>query len=372
MTNRESKAAWIRGILALLALMLVAAGIWVFDAKSPASRDGAASSGSTTEDGSNFQLKLQFVMDQLAVQSDMDASIQAELATGEFTFDQPLVVVNPYGISPLSAVVVFTTDAPASIAVHVPGADRLSDVDFTFEGYETEHIVPVYGLYADTVNTVSLTATAKDGMQTTATVDIETEALSDEIDNIVLRTSLMQPARYQPGLNFMYQTKAAFDVNGDFRWYLKGDYQFPTNYEYQNGHFLVMLGSSYAENPALFLEINPLGRIFKVLYTPYACHHIMEQYEGDSILVGGSKGETVEDLIYEMNTTTGEIVQTLDLKTVFQRVRLISVSGSQIMLKNISSGESFTMPAGIQKGIYFLRISSSNEKTMIQKIVVAD
>jgi arylsulfate sulfotransferase len=310
-----------RGILALLALILVVAGIWVFDAMSPGSHDQAASSDSTPEDENNFQLKLQFVIDQLAVQSDMDASIQAELATGEFTFDQPLVVVNPYGISPLSAVVVFTTDEPANIAVHVPGADRLSDVDFTFEGYETEHIVPVYGLYADTMNTVKLTATAKDGTQTIAMVDIETEALSDEIDNIVLRTDLVQPSRYQSGLNFMYDTKAAFDVNGDFRWYLNGDYQFPSNYEFQNGHFLVMLGSAYRENPALFLEINPLGRIFKVLYTPYACHHIMEQYEGDSILVAGSKGETIEDLIYEMNTTTGEIVQTLDLKTVFQRVR---------------------------------------------------
>ncbi|HWQ98531.1 MAG TPA: aryl-sulfate sulfotransferase [Clostridia bacterium] len=321
MTNRENKAVWIRGILALLALILVVAGIWVFDGKSPGSHDQAASSGSTPEDENNFQLKLQFVMDQLAVQSDMDASIQAELATGEYTFDQPLVVVNPYGISPLSAVVVFTTDAPANIFVHVPGVDSLSDVDFSFEDYGTEHIVPVYGLYADTVNTVSLTATTKDGAKQSTTVDIETEALSDEIDNIVLRTDLVQPSRYQPGLNFMYQTKAAFDVNGEFRWYLKGDYQFPTNYEYQNGHFLVMLGSSYVENPALFLEINPLGRIFKVLYTPYACHHIMEQYEGDSILVAGSKGETIEDLIYEMNTTTGEIVQTLDLKTVFQRVR---------------------------------------------------
>ena len=322
MTNRESKAVWFRGILALLALILIGAGILAYDAVSPAGHDASkTTSGNATEDEKKFQPKLQFVMDQLEAQSDMDGSIQAELATGEYTFDQPLVVVNPYGISPLSAVVVFTTDEPVNISVHVPGADALSDIDFTFEGYETEHIVPVYGLYADKVNTVTLTEKAKDGTAQITTVDIETEALSDEIDNIVLRTDLVQPSRYQSGLNFMYETKAAFDVNGDFRWYLKGDYQFPTNYEFQNGHFLVMLGSAYRENPALFLEINPLGRIFKVLYTPYACHHIIEQYEGDSILVAGSKGETVEDLIYEMNTTTGEIAQTLDLKTVFQRVR---------------------------------------------------
>jgi arylsulfate sulfotransferase len=322
MMNKESRAVWIRGILALVALILVCTGILAYDTVSPSEQDAPkATSGNATEDEKKFQSTLQFVMDQLEAQSDMDGSIQAELSTGEYTFDQPLIVVNPYGISPLSAVVVFTTDEPVNISVHVPGANALSDVDFTFEDYETEHIVPVYGLYADKVNTVTLTEKSKDGTAQSTTVEIETEALSDEIDNIILRTNLVQPSRYQSGLNFMYETKAAFDVNGDFRWYLKGDYQFPTNYEYQDGHFLVMLGSSYRENPALFLEINPLGRIFKVLYTPYACHHIMEQYAGDSILVAGSKGETVEDLIYEMNTTTGDITQMLDLKTVFQRVR---------------------------------------------------
>ena len=323
MTNRENKAAWIRASISALALIFVAAAALVSNSflNTALERDTAVASQDTASKDGDFGPKLKFVVDQIALQRDVDDAIRAELASGLYSLDQPLIVVNPYGISPLSAIVAFTTEEPVRISVHVPGADALADVDFAFDGYNTDHIVPVYGLYAGIVNPVSFTAITEIGDERSATIDIETEAMPETIENIVLRANVVQPNRYQPGLNFMYQTKAAFDANGAFRWFLEGDYQFPTNYEYHGGHFLVVVGSSYSEDPVLFVEINPLGRIFKVLYAPYACHHKIEPFTDDTILVTGSEGETLEDLIYELNTQTGEIVNKLDLKTVFPRIR---------------------------------------------------
>lgn len=323
MKHNPNGAIWLRGILAAFTLALVAAAVFIPgvgpNLAQTKQRDEAQTN--LTEAEKAFLPHMEFVMNQLSQQSDIEQSIRAELSSGQYSLEQPLVVVNPYEISPLSAVVVFTTKDPACVSVHVPGKDALSDVDFSFDAYSTEHVVPVYGLYADTTNAVTLVTKSKDGVEQSAVIDITTGAMPDKISEIVLLTDLAKPEQYQPGLNFMYETKAAFDVNGDYRWYLDGEYKAPTNYDYLNGHFLVMLGSSYKENPVVFLEIDPLGKIFKVLYAPYACHHDMELSDSTTLLITGSEGETVEDLIYELDTDKGMIVNKLDLKTIFPRMR---------------------------------------------------
>lgn len=44
-----------------------------------------------------------------------------------------------------------------------------------------------------------------------------------------------------------------------------------------------------------------------------------------NLLVTGSHGQTIEDFIYEVDIKTGEIIHTLDLKTVLQRTRFDSI-----------------------------------------------
>ena len=215
----------------------------------------------------------------------------------------------------------FRTDQPARISVHVPGKNKIADVDFTFDPYETEHVVPIYGLYAGVVNPVVLTSQTKDGIMRETTLEIETEPLADSIAQIILITDTAQPAHYRPGLNFTYEAKAAFDANGDFRWYLKGDCRVHLSDEFAQGHFMAVLDSSYSEGNVIFLEIDPLGKIYRAFYAPYACHHNIEPFSGGNLLVTGSKGNTILDYIYEINPETGKIVDSLDLRTVFARVR---------------------------------------------------
>jgi arylsulfate sulfotransferase len=49
-------------------------------------------------------------------------------------------------------------------------------------------------------------------------------------------------------------------------------------------------------------------------------HHDIEVYKGN-LLITGANGETKEDFIYELDYETGQVVNTLDLKTVLQRSR---------------------------------------------------
>lgn len=57
-----------------------------------------------------------------ANQTQVTTSLDAELAKNP-TLENAFVTVDPYGISPLTAVVIFTTDEPAQITVKTAGKE---------------------------------------------------------------------------------------------------------------------------------------------------------------------------------------------------------------------------------------------------------
>ena len=72
-----------------------------------------------------------------------------------YTIDNPNVIISPYGNSPLTALVIFQTDNPVSPTVTIRGKDSLTTFSHTFDE-STNHYLPIYGLYADTANTVKI------------------------------------------------------------------------------------------------------------------------------------------------------------------------------------------------------------------------
>ena len=85
------------------------------------------------------------VTDRFAQQTAVDEALLQEASNG-YSLDEALIVVNPYGMSPLSAVAVFSTEEACGGTVTVKGKSAENDVTGTFEE-ATEHIVPIYGLY---------------------------------------------------------------------------------------------------------------------------------------------------------------------------------------------------------------------------------
>jgi hypothetical protein len=144
-------------------------------------------------------------------------------------------------------------------------------------------------------------------------------------------TDLRMPERYQEGFNFTYVTRTAFDVNGDYRWFLNDERDvfqqkmfvlYKTLYE--NGKIILPYGS-YHEGDVLFFEMNLLGKLYGLYYSPYGMHHCMTFMDNGNLLVLGSCGDTIEDFVYEIDWATGEIVNAMDFKHILQRTREIGV-----------------------------------------------
>ena len=113
------------------------------------------------------------IVDTISAQSQAEKAFVAEFKQGEYTIANPLVKLNPYLISPLTAMVMFTTVEKVSASIEVVGKDAYSSVKHTFSA-NTEHILPIYGLYADYDNTVIITLSNGE----TNTITITTEPIA--------------------------------------------------------------------------------------------------------------------------------------------------------------------------------------------------
>jgi arylsulfate sulfotransferase len=256
------------------------------------------------------------VLEQLVRQRAVDERLRAELDLGSHSLERPLVVLNPYGDSPLVAVAIFQTDGPSQISISVHGVDAASGVDFAFDGYRTKHLIPVYGLYADTENEVLLCATDQSGRVQRSTSKIRTEALPSGLGEVRVDILKSDTARSQSGFTFLYRStpKFAFDANGDIRWFLDLPTNETTLYDFR-GHMVLTSGDILGE--ALLYEADFLGRLYSIGLTPYGAHHDVEEVGSGKLLVTGSgTGRTIYDLLYEFNPDTGETGVVLDFKSI--------------------------------------------------------
>lgn len=310
----------------LIFAVLTSKGQWktLFGESQETDQKSLGSTNNATDDTSNdFSKILNDANKQLRLQEEVDQSILAELKTGVYTFENPLIIVDPYNISPLTALVVFTTSEPVNISIIVHGHDKYSDISYTFEGFGVNHIIPVYGLYPKVENNVTLSSNSRSGKTDVLQLLIKTEPLPKELEDQKILTDAPFKNKYQPGLNFTYDygltiQKTSFDMYGNMRWFLNRTYLPATDYEFGNRYILAMGAAEFGD--VLFFETNPLGRIYKIMYAPYGVHHDIEEINGN-LIITGSNGKTVEDFIYEIDTKTGRIINSLDMKSIFQRTR---------------------------------------------------
>lgn len=316
-----------RGILALLSL----AGILVYallprlsEEEAPASAGSvdATSTPSSTEAEAapTFGDTINTLLAEISAQEKTDTLILSELRSGTYTAEEPLLLDNPYGCSPLTALAVFATEEPARVSVCVHGKTSDTDITNDFPALETEHLIPIYGLYADFLNTVTLSVTTASGQKTETTVSIQTDAIDPtSIGNAIIQTDLEDAEHTSDGLTFLYSHKFAFDAHGDIRW-VNDTWSIPSAvlYGYEDGTYITFCGA-YLEGDTLMMERNFLGKFLRVWYSPYGVHHDITQGENGNLLVTGSHGASEEDLVYELDANTGEVVHSLDLKTVLPR-----------------------------------------------------
>ncbi len=254
------------------------------------------------------------------VVSLMDSQIkkEKEFQIEGYTLDNPNVIVNPYGNSPLTALVIFQTDEEVEVTVTIPGKDKNSTFTHTFEA-TNEHYLPIYGLYAGKKNEITLSV----GDQTKKIV-IETEDLPKDM---ALPTSVKaDKSKLGNELYFFTPSSSgytvAYDVNGDVRWYL-------TNYalwkidRLENGNLLVsterLVNSPYYMTG--MYEMTLLGKIVKEYSLEGGYHHDYYEMPNGNFLVASDNfsSGTVEDYVVEVDRKTGDIVKTFDLTKILNK-----------------------------------------------------
>lgn len=243
-------------------------------------------------------------------------TLEKEFKTSEAnTIDNPKIILNPYEISPLTALIMFETKDLTAPTVKIMGKDDNTTYEKTFTPNK-KHILPIYGLYPDKNNEVIITLNGKD-----YTFHIQTEPLPDDF---VLPTDITaNKDELENELYFVTPSSsgytAAYDVNGDVRWYLTENMIWDIQ-RLQNGN--IMLSSNRLINPPYYttglIEMDLLGKIYYEYVLPGGYHHDVFELENGNLLVASDDFEsgTVEDYVVEIERDTGNIVKTIDLKEI--------------------------------------------------------
>jgi len=245
---------------------------------------------------------------------------EQQFKTEGFTIDGPDIIVNPYGNSPLTALVLFETEEAVSPKVTIHGKDSHSTFTHTFEENK-QHLLPIYGLYPGKENkvTIEFGSVKKD-------LIIKTDELPERA---VLPTKVK--ANKKKLANDLYfftpsskSVTCAYDVNGDIRWYLTDKASWKID-RLENGHLLLsterLINDPYYTTG--LYEMDLLGKIYKEYSLPGGYHHDYYEMKNGNLLVASddfnSDAGTVEDVIVEVDRETGNIVKTFDLKDILNQ-----------------------------------------------------
>ena len=245
----------------------------------------------------------------------------SEFKTRGYSIDNPNVILNPYGNSPLTALILFETDSKVSPTITIKGKDELSTFTHTF-AKNNKHYLSVYGLYADYDNEVIIEYNEGDKI-ISKTVNIKTDKLPD---SMILPTSVYASKEDLDNELYFYTPSSAgytcaYDVNGDVRWYFN-NYALWKIDRLENGHLLVsterLVNSPYYMTG--LYEMDLLGKIYVEYSLEGGYHHDYYEMENGNLLIASddfnNEDGTVEDYIVELDRLTGDVVKTFDLKDI--------------------------------------------------------
>lgn len=242
-------------------------------------------------------------------QTQMDKKIK-EYIKGDYTFEKAKVIVNPYELSPLTALIIFNTDDEVSIGVNINGKD------VTKTEKTKSHVIPIYGLYDNYNNIIKLTLGDK---------SVNYSVVTDEFDGnrINVEKTLNEDGLYFVSPNF--ESNAIYDSSGKLVWYIVGDYAGDIEY-LSNGHFYVSdphQGTNGVKiNYSSFIEMDYLGKIYNQYVSDFGYHHELIPLSESKMLVLGAedKSDFLESVVYTMDLNTGKIIESFDLYDILYKI----------------------------------------------------
>lgn len=238
---------------------------------------------------------------------------------GNYTIENPYIIVDPFKNSPQTALVMFKTNKEEGVTLTIKGKHN-DDWTKKFEASK-DHYIPVYGLYGKYTNEVILTTDS--GKTANIKIKIE-DSIKPEASVKVIQNDLgNQNGQVYFSTSTFGVGNVAYDNYGEVRWY--------TTVGYNNGMTLLQNGNLLlsAANPGPdimsssgVIEIDMFGRTVKEYEVEGGYHHDGYELESGNIIVltGDVKNNTLADYVVELDRNTGKVVKDWNLRSIVSAV----------------------------------------------------
>lgn len=262
-----------------------------------------------------------------------------------YTLDNPNLILNPYDISPLTAILLFETAVEEVVTITIEGKDENSTYTNTFEA-ETKHYIPIYGLYPNSTNIIHVKCGTK-----TKKIEIKTEPLPEDLKPKTIDNDTNK-LNFVTSDNYPY----ALDNNNEVRWYLTKNYSKKIS-QLQNGNLLLSADTlNQNKQPTGLVEINFLGKITKQ-------YNIDNGYYGSYVETENSLFVLSNSLL-EIDKQTGTILKTYPLDQSYDQVSYDQETNT-VIVSNQSSSLSINIKTKETTSDFLNKIKPTNESEIV-------
>ena len=247
-----------------------------------------------------------------------------------YTLGNAYTETNPYGISPLSGIIIFQTKNDEQIKVYI------NNKYVTTTDSSKKHIIPIYGLLSNYDNTVRVESSSEsqDYIFKTSEVNVDyplTINKSTEITNDIYLT-----------VDSYTRKISGWDTEGSLRFYLDAPNSMDIEF-LDNNHFLIGVPQgTYRDQYIGFVEMDYLGKIYNYYTLKNGYSFDFQILKDGTIMVPG--GDTpvyfTKQMITSINPKDGSVVDSLNIYDI---------------VKNIDPdfNEKYLGPSAIRNGFYY-------------------
>lgn len=252
--------------------------------------------------------------DLLSLQEDRSAQIAEIFEQNHYTLENPLILLNPYDYAPLTALIAFETEETGTMEVTIWGKSQETTISHKFSALTNRHFLPIYGLYSDWRNHITLRFINERGESFYQDIFIQTEPLPANFQE----SSLVFTYPEESELLFLTSTYlSAYDQKGEVRWYLKDTT--PTEIQtLKNGNFLVKSEKEEEDKSSSFYEIDLLGRIYHE-YVANGVHSQIQELSNGNFLVFAEQNQNYAvDYFFVMDRETGQVLEDWSMSEILE------------------------------------------------------
>lgn len=250
------------------------------------------------------------------------------LATSGLLTTKVEVRLNPYGNSPLSAEINFSTKQPVKANFKLLNTN---DINIKNDVFKVDHRLAVWGLLPETENKIQISLFDEFGNTQIINKTIQTDSLPTFLPEIEITSASTKSGFYLVELHLAKKNDYWFspfiiDNKGVVRWHTLFQKKYFSTIELlDNGNYLTA-----KDNEIFEMEFTGLVLNHQSLQAYYPHHDMIQLPNGNLLICVSSENEsTIFDHLIEWNMTTKEILRVWNLREIYDFNRKVMSNNPQ-------------------------------------------